>query len=164
MTGETLEAEMRDLETGPVHQFRDWPIPEVPRVAVGVYTIWEEGHLIYVGMAGRGMEAGWSDADDDSAPPKGLRARLNSHASGRRSGDQFCVYVCDRLVVPTLILAQQQALAEGKLSLDRLTRDLIRERFAFRFVTADDSAAAFALERRVQRGELRAGRPLLNPA
>ena len=28
--------------------------------------------------------------------------RLASHASGRRSGDQFLIYVCDRLVLPRL--------------------------------------------------------------
>jgi hypothetical protein len=30
---------------------------------------------------------------------KGLWTRLNAHASGRRSGDQFCVYIGDRQVV-----------------------------------------------------------------
>ena len=33
---------------------------------------------------------------------KWLWTRLGSHASGRRSGDQFNVYICDRFVVPAL--------------------------------------------------------------
>jgi len=34
--------------------------------------------------------------------PSTLYTRLRSHASGRRSGDQFCIYVADRFVLPTL--------------------------------------------------------------
>lgn len=47
---------------------------------------------------------------------------LNSHAMGRRSGDQFCVYVCGRFVVPRLTSAQQAEVGDGRLSLDALTR------------------------------------------
>jgi hypothetical protein len=40
--------------------------------------------------------------------PKGLWTRLNSHASGRRAGDQFNVYICDRFIVPVLMPDQQR--------------------------------------------------------
>ena len=83
------------LQHGPLYRFADWPNPEVPLVAAGVYTIWEGDWFLYVGMAGRALTA------EDIATlrargekRKGLAERLNSHASGRRSGDQFCVYVC----------------------------------------------------------------------
>jgi hypothetical protein len=95
---------------------------------------------------------------------KGLWTRLNSHASGRRSGDQFCSYVCDRFVVPHLNVQQQAKVAEGELALDALTRTLVHDRYEYRFVTTLDGAAAFALERDLQRGALSAGKPLLNPA
>ena len=134
------------------------------RLRQGVYTIWDSGRLIYVGMAGRGLGAKDLDAPDEPVKAKGLWTRLNSHASGRRSGDQFCVYVCDRFVVPYLSVEQQAKVAEGELALDALTRTLIHDRYEYRYVTTPDGAAAFALEREVQRGALNAGKPFLNPA
>ena len=65
---------------------------------------------------------------------KGLWTGLSSHASGRRSGDQLCVFVGDRFVVPGLAPSQQQQLAAGDLSLDSLIRAFVRERLTYRFV------------------------------
>jgi hypothetical protein len=98
--------------------------------------------------------------DPESLKRRGLWTRLNSHASGRRSGDQFCVYVCDRLVVPTLSASQLQ---EGSLSLDGLTKQYIREFLTYRFVVTSDSTDAYRMERLVQSGTLSAGKPTLNP-
>lgn len=151
--------ELQALEAGPLIRFADWPNPSVPRVTAGVYTVWlSDGRLLYAGMSGRGLRL---DADDGRR--RGLWTRLNSHASGRRSGDQFCVYVCDRFVVPTLTPAQQEELAAATLSLDALTKSYIHDQLSYRFVLTADSETAFALERAVQRGALEAGRPLLNP-
>jgi hypothetical protein len=92
---------VQELEAGPLHRFQDWPNDQVPRRAAGVYTVWDGERLLYVGMSGRAMTA----ADLEVSPngrvvAKGLWTRLNAHAAGRRSGDQFCVYVCDRFLVP----------------------------------------------------------------
>ena len=111
-----------------------------------------------IGMAGRGLAAEDLDAPDEPAKAKGLWTRLNSHASGRRSGDQFCSYICDRFVVPHLSLQEQAQVADGESALDALTRKLIHDRYEYRFVTTPDGAAAFALEREVaarcaQRGQ-----------
>jgi Helicase associated domain len=141
---------LRALETGPCHRFADWPDPSVPKVAAGVYTIWEHGHLIYVGMAGRGLTAEDIKAPDEPRTAKGLSTRLNSHASGRRSGDQFCVYVCDRFVVPQLSDDQQAQIGDGSLSLDALTRKHIHDRYEYRYVTVANGIDALALERDVQ--------------
>jgi hypothetical protein len=46
---------LRTLEIGPCHRFSDWPDPSVPKVAAGVYTIWDHDRFIYVGMP----VAGW---------------------------------------------------------------------------------------------------------
>ena len=117
------------LERGPLFAFGDWPVEDVPRHAAGVYTIWDDGgRFVYVGMAGRGADPDtvrrWKA---DGTRPRGLRDRLNSHASGRRSGDQFCIYVADRLVLPQLSADQVKQIGGGDLSLDALVRDYIRE-------------------------------------
>jgi hypothetical protein len=54
--------------------------------------------------------------------PQGIYTRLLSHASGRRSGDQFCVYVADRLVLPTLSPENIAAIASGRQRCSRLNR------------------------------------------
>ena len=48
----------------------------------------------------------------------GLVTRLASHASGRLSGDQFCVYIVNRLVIPSLKPEQLAKFATGELNLD----------------------------------------------
>jgi hypothetical protein len=88
-----LDAVLRRLETGPLHRFADFEtVADLPRKGAAVYTIWDdEGALVYVGVSGR------------SATSKtGPWGRLRSHWNGRRSGDQFCVYVADHYVLPEL--------------------------------------------------------------
>jgi hypothetical protein len=103
-------------------------------------------------MAGRGT--GTSAA---------LRGRLKSHAAGRRGGDQLCIYVCDRLIVPRLSSDQLAQLGDGRLSLDAMTKVYMRERLSFRFVITTDAQEARALEREIKRrGLLQFGKPLLN--
>ena len=51
----------------------------------------------------------------------------------------------------------------GKLMLDQMTRDLIREHFGFRFAVCQHGDQALALEREVRAGSLPARRPYLNP-
>jgi hypothetical protein len=73
-----------DLTRGPAYSFAHWPNPLVPKFGAGVYTIWhKDGRFIYVGMSGRGMTAETRRRNT----PQGIYTRLQSHASGRRSGD-----------------------------------------------------------------------------
>jgi hypothetical protein len=58
---------------------------------------------------------------------------------------------------------EQAEIAAGTLSLDALTRQHIHDHFSFRYVETEDVAEALTLEREVQSGALRAGRPFLNP-
>jgi hypothetical protein len=154
-----------DLATGPLYRFADWPNPAVPNWRAGVYTVWDGDVLIYVGMAGRGMPANahHGEAALSSRKPKGLRDRLGSHAGGRRSGDQFNIYVFDRLVLPSLSADDIRSAADGKLSLDLETRRYIRDRLSYRFVITDDGTTALALEREIQRGAISNQTPKLNP-
>ena len=155
--------DLRRLETGPLFRFSNWPESSVPDVAAGVYTVWKGKQLIYVGMSGRGWTV--RDVREKRAAGKraGLWTRLNSHASGRRSGDQFCVYVCDRFIVPELTASQRRQLAAGSLSLDGLTREYIRSQLTYRWTEVADGAGALRVERLIRRDGFRAGLPLLNP-
>ena len=99
--------------------FRDWPNPDIPIVAAGVYSIWHHDELIYCGMSGREIEK----PDNQNKNKYGIYNRLNSHASGRLSGDQFCVYVANRLVIPQLKQEDLEHFASGDVNLDQLTKE-----------------------------------------
>jgi len=144
------------LLEGPLLWFADWPANAtgVPRSGSAVYTVWDRaGAFVYVGMSGRSATATGS----------GPFGRLNSHASGRRSGDQFNLYICDRFVLPR-VHNRIAEIAAGTLSLDRMTRDYIRTELGFRCATLPSPADAFTTERQLQRGDWPAGQPILNPA
>lgn len=140
-------------------RFADWPNPDVPKVSAGTYVIWDQDRLIYCGMSGRKF-------DERIAPTArllGLYTRLHSHASGRLSGDQFCVYVANRLVLPQLEPGLLPRFATGELTLDSLTKDYIHRRFEYQFICNPSGRAAFALEERCRGGEIFGQKPLLNP-
>ncbi len=142
------------------HKFSKWPNPDVPAVAVGVYAIWDQEVLVYCGMSGREFEKAVSAAK----PKYGLITRLASHASGRLSGDQFCVYVANRLVVPSIKLEQMPMFASGELNLDQLTRAYIHERLEYQFAFVESSAQAYEFEKQCRNGSVFGVKPLLNPA
>lgn len=158
----TSAAAERELQHATALRFADWPDPRVPRRAAGVYTIWDQGKLLYAGMSGRGAQAE-DFAVDSNGKAAGLWTRLHSHASGRRSGDQFNVYICDRFVVPLLTQDQQKAIASGQLLLDHMTKDFISQNLAYRYLICRDGTDALTIERSVRAGQLAAGRPYLNP-
>ena len=101
----------------------------ISAVAAGVYAVWEGEALIYCGMSGRKFE----NVVASVKAKFGLVTRLASHASGRLSGDQFCVYVANRLVIPSLKPEQLAEFATGELNLDSLTKSYINERLEYQF-------------------------------
>ena len=135
------------IHSGPQTNIRDGPLQRAQTNRSDAF--------VYVGISGRSVSV--------SAKSKGPLGRLASHASGRRSGDQFLIYVCDRLVLPRL--GNRIAdIADGTVSLDRETKDYVRTNLGFRWLAMKDPAAAFALERALQAGEYDPpGKPLLNP-
>lgn len=138
---------------GPPRSFALPIDPAIPRAGPGIYTVWDgEGRFLYVGVAGAGGGKG------------GLAARLTSHASGRRLGDQFCVHVADRRVLPRLSAAEIEAIAEGRHSLDALTRAFIRRHLAYRWAALGTGDEAKGWEATLRRGAWAHGPPLLNPA
>src|SRR5687767_8481583 len=130
------------LRSGRLHPFADLDeIEDLPRTGAGIYTIWEQDEqLVYVGIAGRNIVG------------KGLHGRLKSHHQGRRSGDQFCVYVGDRYVLPELTEADRVAIGAGELSMDQKIRDYIRTHFAFRYIEVGDYPTAMRVENAVKAG------------
>jgi hypothetical protein len=148
-------SELQRLVSGPISWFADWPDRSVPTTGCAVYTIWDrEQRFLYAGMSGRSPTA--------ATNAKGPFGRLNSHASGRRSGDQFCIYVCDRIVLPGLHNRISE-IASAALSLDAETRALIRQQLGFRLTPMAMPGAAFALEKLLRHGGTEAGLPFLNP-
>ncbi len=106
----------------------------------------------------------WAHRDDENPRASGVFGRLASHASGRRSGDQFCIYVCDQFVVPELSSEDMAALRRGERLLDARTRAFIQEHLTYRVVTTGAGQEARELEAFVRRNGLaRAGRPQINP-
>ena len=141
------------------HRFSTWPNSELPPVAAGVYAVWDQEALIYCGMSGHEFEKAVAAAK----PKVGLVTRLASHASGRLSGDQFCVYVANRLVMPSITPEQLPKLASGELNLDKLTKAYIHERLEYQFAFVESSAQAYELERACRAGSRFGVKPLLNP-
>ena len=130
ITKPDLEQLWDELNCQPVHRFADWPNRDVPKGQPGVYLIYQGDRWIYVGMASAN-----------------LYGRLNQHARGRRSGDQFCVYVSDRLVMKNLTDEQLDEISQGTYSLDHQIRDFIRTELSYRYVLVSDDPTARALER-----------------
>ncbi|CCQ10161.1 hypothetical protein PALB_10260 [Pseudoalteromonas luteoviolacea B = ATCC 29581] len=93
----------------------------------------------------------------------GLITRLNSHASGRLSGDQFCVYVANRLVIPSIKSSQLPQFASGELKLDSLTKAYIHENFEYQYLVVESSSEAFLAEKEARNGNLLGQKPKLNP-
>ena len=141
-------------------KFSDWPNRDLPLVAAGVYAIWKGTDLIYCGMSGRDIDS----SNNDPRGRAGLITRLQSHASGRLSGDQFCVYVANRLVIPIITPEQLPSFASGELRLDHLTKDYIHQYLEYQYVIVDTGTEAFALENECRRGDIFGVKPLLNPA
>ena len=78
---------------------------------------------------------------------KNLQSRLNQHASGRRSGDQFCVYVGDRLVMSKLSIDQMKGVFSGEYSLDDAIKEFVRSQLSYRYLVVADDPTARALEK-----------------
>ena len=141
------------------YRFADWPNPRVPMIAAGVYAIWQGDRLIYCGMSGRSIEKQGTKA----RKKYGLVTRLNSHASGRLSGDQFCVYVANRIIIPNLQVSLLPKFESGDLTLDKLTKDYIRQNFEYQFSVVSTSEEAYELERLGRSGKTFGLKPFLNP-
>ena len=139
--------------------FSEWPNRGLPAVSAGVYAVWKGDDLIYCGMSGREI----ATRVDGKSKKYGLVTRLASHASGRLSGDQFCVYVANRFVVPSIPPDAFTRFASGEVSLDKLTRHFIHSHLKYSYALCQTSAEAYAIERSARLGDVFDQKPYLNP-
>jgi hypothetical protein len=139
--------------------FADPRINEIPSPGSIIYTVWhDELGFIYVGIGGVGQSS------TTPLEKRNPRSRIKEHSLGRRSGDQFCVYVHDFFVIPELIKSGSFIPEKGLL--DKLTKAYIHKHLSYRFMVfqTDDSARLVRdLEIEIQRGVPGFGKPMLNP-
>ena len=138
-------------------KFSDWPNKDIPSVAAGIYAVWNGDELFYCGMSGCEIEK------NQHKKKYGLVTTLHSHAIGRLSGDQFCVYVANRLVIPMLKQSDLPLFANGQLKLDTLTKQFIHEHLEYQYVLVNSSAEAYSVEKDARNGKLFGQKPMLNP-
>ena len=142
------------------YRFSDWPNADIPLITAGLYVIWEDKQLVYCGMSGLEIE---KYKYSNSKKKYGLINRLNSHASGRLSGDQFCVYVANRIVIPSLEPELLEQFRDGTMNLDRLTKRYVHDRLEYQYALVESSAEAFAAENLCRNGTVFGVKPYLNP-
>ena len=119
-----------------------------------IYTVWDkDDSFLYVGIAG---------LQRDLAKRSPL-SRMISHASGVRSGDQFCVYIHDFYVVPKLV--EMGVYEPSKGLLDKLTKAYIHENLFYRFQVIegpDSDRKVRDMENEIKRGAYGFPAPILN--
>jgi len=157
MLDQNAQTIINSLISGPLFRFSDGLHASLPLASYGVYTIWKDAQFVYVGIAGRGL-----DLTINHVKMRGLKDRLDSHWRGRRSGDQFAVYVFDRFVLPTLTNEQRYQFGSGELEGDSLTRTFIQKHLCYRFATTESYKQASTIELHMAKGLSEAGVPLLN--
>ena len=144
------------LIKGPLYRFAEWRSSVVPPVAVGLYTVWRDDELLYVGRSG-GADIRKLTDRRAAGKKSALYKRLHSHASGRKSGDQFCTYIADKILA-----------AVGHPTTDDFVRKYVCDHLSYRFyaftdLTTKEQDAARRIETIIRQGKTPLGKPLLNP-
>ena len=139
-------------------KFKNWPKKNFPAVAAGVYVIWDAQTLLYVNTAGKDLDK----AKRAGKTKFGLITRLNSHASGRASSDQFCSILANRIVIPSLTSAQMNKFKEGSLTLDQMNKKYIRTNLEYQYLVVDHFQDALDLGEHCRRGSIFGQVPYLN--
>ena len=133
--------------------FSEDPRNHIPTKGSIIYTIWDnDDKFIYVGISGL----------QSSKEKRNPISRMISHRSGRRSGDQFCVYVHDYFVIPELI--RDGTYEPSKGFLDEKTKDYIQRNLSYRFcdfVGENSIEVVRGLESKIKNGVF-GPKPLLN--
>ena len=138
----------------PLRPFTTSNVSDVPSWGSIIYTVFlDKTEYIYVGIGG---------LSGKSVTERNPRSRIMQHSQGRRSGDQFCIYIQDFYVIPELIGSKY---TPKKGYLDLLTKQFIQSRLTYRYLvvqTDDSDQVVRKLEREMQRDQYGYGVPLLN--
>ncbi len=140
----------------PSFAFSDDVKKNVPSFGSIIYTVWDSNdEFIYVGIAGT----------QHTKPVKNRnpRSRMESHSSGHRSGDQFCIYIQDFFVLPKIFESGEYEPRRGYL--DQLTKEYIHQNLRYRvmsFQTEDSVSIVRDLENKIKRGAFEFPPPFLN--
>lgn len=130
----------------PSVSFAENPRDHIPTKGSIIYSVWDqEENFIYIGISGL----------QKSTERRNPLSRMISHSSGRRSGDQFCIYIHDFYVIPKLIEDGEYTPSIGIL--DNLTRDFVKENLSYRFMefdTDDSDEIVLKLENLIKMGAL----------
>ena len=140
-------------------KFKNWPQKNFPALAAGIYLIWDGQTLLYVSTAGKDLEKALRSEKNKF----GLITRLNSHASGRAAGDQFCTLLSNRIVIPSLKSSQLNKFREGSITLDQMTKKYIQTNVEYQYLLVENFQDAIDLEDYCRRGIIFGTKPLLNP-
>ena len=132
-----------DTSISPI-SFSEDPWRHIPNKGSIIYSVWDkDDKFIYIGISGL----------QKSLEKRSPLSRMISHASGRRSGDQFCIYIHDFYVIPKLIEKGEYSPSIGVL--DKLTKDFIQSNLSYRFVgfeTNDSDEIVRRLETQIKSG------------
>ena len=141
-----------DSSISPI-SFSEDPRRHIPNKGSIIYSVWDKDEkFVYIGISGL----------QKSLEKRSPLSRMISHASGRRSGDQFCIYIHDFYVIPKLIEKGEYSPSIGVL--DKLTKDFIQNNLSYRFVgfeTDDSDEIVRRLENQIKSGAFGFS-PLLN--
>ncbi len=128
--------------------FSEDPRKHIPEFGSMIYTVWDNNEkFIYVGISGIGQ------SPNTPLLKRNPRSRIKQHQSGRRSGDQFCVYVHDYFVIPELLKSNSYQPSRGYL--DRLTKEYVQKKLRYRFLcfqTEDGVSIVRNLENKIKSG------------
>ncbi len=138
----------------PLRQFTTSNVNDIPSWGSIIYTVFlDSTEYIYVGIGGLAGK---------TAQDRNPRSRIMQHCQGRRSGDQFCIYIQDFYVIPELIGSKY---TPQKGFLDQLTKQFIQSRLTYRYLvvqTEDSNQVVRQLERELQHDQHGYGLSLLN--
>ena len=141
-------------ESVELQKFNTKNIDHIPAYGSIIYTVFlDQIEYIYVGIGG---------LNGKTVQQRNPRSRIIQHAQGRRSGDQFCIYIQDFYVIPAIINTQYIA---KKGYLDTLTKEFIQKRLTYRYLvfqTEDSDKIVRRLERKLQSNDYGFGVPKLN--
>ena len=141
-----------DTSVTPI-SFSENPRKLIPKNGSIIYSVWDDNEqFIYIGISGL----------QKSLEKRNPLSRMISHASGVRSGDQFCVYIHDFFVIPNLLKEKDYKPERG--SLDKLTKQYIHANLSYRFISfnsKDSDTIVRRLENEIKSGSLGL-KPFLN--